>query len=77
MSDQAPALKIIFQKISRKLLKQILSINEKPLDLDWMLPSPDFEEALFNALTHNLDTNRSDLPVPLWQDIIIIAPKPQ
>jgi hypothetical protein len=67
MSDQAPALKIIFQKISRKLLKQILSINEKPLDLDWTLPSPDFEEALFNALTHNFDTNRSDLTVPLWQ----------
>lgn len=59
MSDQAPALKIIFQKISRKLLKQILSINEKPLDLDWTLPSPDFEEALFNALISLRETNKS------------------
>ena len=59
MSDQAPALKIIFQKISRKLLKQILSINDKPLDLDWTLSSPDFEEALFNALISLRETNKS------------------
>ena len=57
MTEQAPALKIIFQKIEKKLLKKILSIEGKPLELDWALPSPDFEEALFDALRNLRVTN--------------------
>lgn len=59
MTDQSPALKIIFQKISRKLLKEILSIDGKPIQLNWSLKSPEFEEALFNALKDLRATNES------------------
>lgn len=59
MSDQAPALKIVFRKIKKSFLKKILSVNGKPIDLDWSLTSPDLEDAVFAALTNLRETNES------------------
>lgn len=60
MSDTAPALKTMFRLIKKKFLREILTVDSKPLEVDWSLDGDVLIDELYKqfAKLHNSDQSR-------------------